>query len=161
MSVLVRPAEMSDAEEISRLTLQLGYDANPSLVSARMARLLSRSDHKLLVAETDGHIAGWLHAMSSDWIDSDACVVVAGLVVDKAFRGRGIGRVLMRHAEEWANELGCSMVRLWTSSTRKAAHDFYKAIGYTHIKTHLSFVKSLDAANPDDLKKLVPKVDES
>src|SRR5262245_43237083 len=154
MAVTVRRAAVSDADAISRLTTQLGYASDVPTVETRIARLLARPEHKLCVAEMDGRVVGWLDLMVSDWIDSDSCVIVAGLVVDKDCRGQGIGRLLMRHAEEWARDNGCPMVRLWSSSSRHAAHEFYQAVGYTHIKTHLSFVKVVDPDTPHDLSKL-------
>jgi hypothetical protein len=51
---------------------------------------------------------------------------------------------------------GCSVVRLWSSSARTDAHRFYRALGYTNIKTQYSFMKSLDADVQDHLSQFVP-----
>ena len=63
-------------------------------------------------------------------------------------------------AEEWARQQGCSVVRLWSSSVRTAAHRFYEDLGYTNIKTQYSFMKSVDTTGQEVLRKFVPQVDE-
>lgn len=51
------------------------------------------------------------------------------------------------------------MVRLTSSSTRVAAHQFYEALGYTNIKTQFSFLKPLDAAAAARMRAFVPRVE--
>jgi GNAT superfamily N-acetyltransferase len=156
----IRLARASDASDIARLTEQLGYEVEASTVAARLSRILARSDHQFLVAQLDGHTVGWLHAALAEYVESDAFVVIAGLVVDSRHRGRGIGAGLMAHAEEWAKTQGLSIVRVWSSTGRTRAHRFYQKPGYSLIKTQYSFVKALDAAVQEDLKRFVPRVEE-
>jgi GNAT superfamily N-acetyltransferase len=55
--------------------------------------------------------------------------VVQAMVVDAGQRGRGVGKVLMAHAEAWARHRGLSSVAL---STRHAA-SFYERLGYHSV----------------------------
>ena len=160
MAISIRVARISDTEDISTLTSQLGYEVDVSTVAARLSRILLRSDQQFTVAELDGCLAGWVHAVISEYIESDRFVVIGGLVVDKNHRMKGTGRMLMDHAERWAREQGCLIVRLRSSSTRTAAHKFYEALGYTNIKTQYSFIKSLVDAPSQELRKFIPKVDQ-
>lgn len=153
----IRVAVSSDAQDIAQLTAQLGYDVTASSVTERLSRILSRQDQHFLIAEVDGHLVGWLHAATSEYVESGAFVVIGGLVVDSNHRRTGIGRALMKHGEEWAKKQGCSVVRLWSSAARTASHQFYERLGYRNIKTQYSFLKSLDAAR-DDVGRFVPRV---
>ena len=90
----IRAAETRDADAVARLLAQLGYDATPADIASRLARILTRSDHRFVIAEAEGVVVGWIHASVSEHIDSAACVLIEGLVVDRERRGRGIGRVL-------------------------------------------------------------------
>src|SRR5690349_6992596 len=144
MAVLVRSALESDSADISRLTSQLGYDAPESEVASRLSRILGRKDQTLLIAEADDRPVGWLHAVTCEFIESEAFVLIAGLVVDTAHRRSGVGRLLLERAEDWARTHGCSVVRLSSTSTRIAAHQFYQHLGYVNVKTQVSFVKSVD-----------------
>jgi len=158
MAVSIRGARISDAEGIAELTSQLGYEVDVPTVVERLTRILLRSDQQFMIAEFDGRLGGWVHAVISEYIESERLVMIAGLVVDKNHRKKGIGRTLMEHAERWAKEQGCSIVRLSSSSNRTTAHRFYEVLGYTNIKTQYSFIKSLDATQQQDIRKFVPKV---
>jgi GNAT superfamily N-acetyltransferase len=149
---------VSDAAAVGDLTGQLGYDVEASELGERLSRILERPDQRFLIAELEGRPVGWVHAAIWEYIETEAFVVIGGLVVDRSHRGRGIGGILMQRAEAWAVEQGCSIVRLWSSSMRTDAHRFYERLGYRHVKTQYSFVKSLDPARQGDLARFVPRV---
>jgi GNAT superfamily N-acetyltransferase len=156
----IRPARNTDAAAIARLGTQLGYALDTPETADRIRRALSRSDQQIFVAELDAGVVGWVHAIVFELIESDPFVTVAGLVVDRDYRRRGIAGKLMARVEHWTRERGLSIVRLNSSSTRTAAHTFYKAIGYDHIKTQYAFAKSVDAAGSEELRRFVPRVEE-
>ena len=159
MSISIRTALNSDADAVASLTAQLGYDVATPGLRERLAHILERTDQRFLIAEEGGQPVGWLHAAVAEFVEADPFVVIAGLVVDMNCRGRGIGRVLMHHAEQWAREQRCSIVRLWSSAGRVSAHRFYEHLGYTHIKTQHAFAKSLDADPGESVERLVPRID--
>ena len=139
--ITIRSARPSDAEMITALTKQLGYDAELSTVASRLSRLLARSDQQLLVADDGGRAIGWIHMVITEYVEADAFVVIGGLVVDREYRKQGIGRRLLIRAEEWAAQHGCSLVRLSSNVTRVEAHGFYERAGYTNLKTQYAFAK--------------------
>jgi GNAT superfamily N-acetyltransferase len=145
MSVSIRKARESDASEITRLTAELGYGVEPAVASDRLSRILARLDQRFFIADLEGQPVGWLHVANAEFLEAGRFAWIAGLVVSEHHRRKGIGRLLMARAEEWAREQGCPMVRLWSSSSRTGAHKFYERLGYTNIKTQYSFAKSLDA----------------
>ena len=149
---------MSDAADIARLTSELGYEVAAADVEARLGRLLSRSEHLILIAEHEARAVGWVHVMVAEYIEIDRFAAIAGLVVDSSCRRSGIGRMLMERAEQWARDQGCSIVRLSSSTPRSAAHRFYEQLGYANVKTQYTFAKSLDATRPLEVSKLVPRV---
>jgi GNAT superfamily N-acetyltransferase len=159
MTIAVRLARISDAEAISRLTAELGYEADAALVEARLARILDRSEQQFWKAEVDGAPAGGDHAVVAEFVEAEAFVTIGGLVVDSRYRRHGVGRQLMQQAETWARQQGCSLVRLSSSITRAAAHRFYGDVGYTNIKTQYSFIKPLDETARERLAAFVPRVD--
>jgi GNAT superfamily N-acetyltransferase len=160
MHVSIRVARISDAEGIGELTSQLGYAVDLPTLVERLSRILLRSDQQFTVAELDGRLGGWAHAVIAEYIESGRFVAIGGLVVDKNHRKKGIGRMLMEYVEGWAKEQRCSIVRLSSSSTRTPAHKFYEALGYMNIKTQYAFIKFLDADQDYDVRKFVPKVGE-
>jgi GNAT superfamily N-acetyltransferase len=154
-----RIARGSDATDLASLTAQLGYHVNPLELRARLSHILERSDHRFVVAEDRRQVVGWLHALVVEYVEANPFVVIGGLVVDTSSRRRGIGRMLMEHAETWAKEQRCSVVRLWSSAGRTGAHQFYERQGYKNIKTQYSFVKPLDAGGARELSQFIPRID--
>ena len=126
MSASIRVAVSADAGEIAELGNQLGYDLGTPETAERIRRVLARNDQRVFVAEVNLVLVGWVHAIFAEYFESEAFVLVGGLVVDKNHRRQGIAGMLMASAEEWARERGCFVVRLTSSSTRTAAHRFYE-----------------------------------
>ena len=57
-------------------------------------------------------------------------VRVTALVVDRRARRRGVGKLLMQHAEQVGSAAGCEFVELTSAMDRAEAHAFYRNIGY-------------------------------
>jgi GNAT superfamily N-acetyltransferase len=94
----------------------------------------------------------------TEYIESDAFVVIGGLVVDGGYRKQGIGHRLLTRAEEWAAERGCALVRVSSNVKRVEAHGLYERAGYTNLKTQYAFAKRVGSVGPEALRALVPDV---
>jgi GNAT superfamily N-acetyltransferase len=141
--IIVRLARVDDAEPVAELAAQLGYPTPPEQMRRRLAQVLQAEDHAVYVAELDGQVVGWIHVCARPLVQVDRAAEIEGLVVDEDLRGRGIGRLLVRQIERWARERGCGTVYVRSNAVRKGAHAFYARMGYEHIKTSLTFHKSL------------------
>jgi GNAT superfamily N-acetyltransferase len=140
----VRRASRADAQPIAALCVQLGYPTSPEEVVRRLAKIEQDDDHALYVAELPGGgVIGWVHVYVSRLLVADPSAEIGGLVVDEAYRRRGVGRRLMEEAERWAGERGCAAINLRSNIIRKEAHAFYERIGYSNVKTQLKFHKPL------------------
>ena len=62
------------------------------------------------------------------------------LVVHERARGKGIGRMMVHEAEEWAVRCGASAISLTSALRRTEAHDFYRQLGYEHNGVRLAKV---------------------
>ena len=146
----VRPATAADAERLAALATELGYPSSREEIQARLTPLESDADHLVAVAEVqaeqdgeDGRVVGWIHAYTSRLLETNPRAEIGGLVVDAKFRGEGVGRHLMRHAEDWARSRGLEAVYLRSNVIRQDAHRFYEGLGYKQIKTQHAFLKML------------------
>jgi GNAT superfamily N-acetyltransferase len=138
----IRPARKEDAAALARLADELGHPTTPVQVSARFSDASQQNNYALIVAELpSGELAGFMELVIERLIDAEPRVDVAGLVVDEACRGNGIGRALMEHAETWAGGRGCRIVHLRSNVKRAGAHAFYERLGYEHFKTQKAFRK--------------------
>ncbi len=89
------------------------------------------------------HIAGVIHVEKYNVLYFPTMANILGIAVAADFRRQGIGSALLKHAEEWARENGASSMRLNSGESRKQAHEFYRAQGYTDNKMQLRFIKEL------------------
>jgi GNAT superfamily N-acetyltransferase len=140
----VRQAKSKDVIHITALCDQLGYPSSSEQVAQRIERIQQLDDHALFVMErADGDLIGWVHVYLCPLVVTDLETEIGGLVVDERYRDRGIGQLLMRHAEQWSREKGCQALRLRSNVTRENAHAFYERMGYKKIKTSWMFRKEL------------------
>lgn len=142
--VSIRQAKVSDAASLARLATQLGYPTTPAEAERRAERVLSRHDHRVLVAVEDGEVVGWIHVATSITLESDPSAEIAGLVVDERVRGRGIGAHLIAEAEAWAAGQGYGLMRVRSNVKRNRARRFYERSGYVVTKRQRNFEKSLE-----------------
>ena len=133
----------TDHAAVGALVRQLGYPESDEVVCGRIADITGREDHLALVAEF-GVVVGWVHAYEVQLLEHSLSVEIGGLVVADTARRRGSGTLLMRAAEGWAAERGITEVRLRSNVKRKAAHRFYRALGYSEVKTSFTFARQLD-----------------
>jgi GNAT superfamily N-acetyltransferase len=140
----IRPAAPGDALRIAALSHQLGYPASEDEVRRRLSRIEDEEEHVCFVAVgSAGLVLGWIHVCLSPLVVEDLQAGLGGLVVDEGYRGLGIGRALMRRAEQWARERGCRALQLNTNVVRGDAHSFYESLGYEKVKQQLVFRKAL------------------
>lgn len=134
--IAIRPAAPSDVPQLTVLAAQLGYPATEEEVQQRLLAILLEENDALWVAEIpDGSVVGWVHVHLGQVLVEPARAMVWGLVVDEAYRSRGIGELLMRQVEQWARERGCWAVSVNSNVVRERAHAFYQRLGYSHTKT--------------------------
>jgi GNAT superfamily N-acetyltransferase len=141
---IVRPAGPQDVNRITTLCEQLGYPLAEKLVRERLKALIGDKTRQMFVAEIDDtFVVGWVEIDLRPLLITGPAAEIGGLVVDEAYRGSGIGSLLMRQAEQWARENGCLLVYLRSNAIRENAHRFYESIGYGNIKTSYTFRKEL------------------
>jgi N-acetylglutamate synthase-like GNAT family acetyltransferase len=143
-SPTIRLAKFEDSEGLANLAGQLGYPSTVEQVRRRFEILAGKSDENaIFVAEANGKILGWVHVHLYNLLVDDPETEIGGLVVDEAVRGQRIGEKLMQAAEAWTLQQGCSSVYLRSNTLRTRAHEFYKRIGYTVVKSQYALRKIL------------------
>ena len=142
--MIIREATIEDAFAICNISCaDLGYDCSCDFVSTRISNL-DKGREKVFVAEVNGMVAGYIHAEKYQPLYFEPMINILGLAVSSEFRRRGIGRMLLKHAERWADEVGIHKIRLNSGSSRKEAHSFYRAMGYSNEKEQLRFIKDIE-----------------
>lgn len=125
---------LPSAEEIADLYLQ------------RLHERCTRWRGRILVAEFDGEIAGFVSVWGrvvSEEPDRDPApaAYVNDLVVRAPHRRRGLGRALMRAAEDYARGCGARWLGLGVLAANQAARSLYHELGFAPF--HLQLRKPL------------------
>lgn len=96
-SAVVREAVAADAPAIAELSVQLGYPTTTTGVRSRLEELLP-TENLVLVLDDGGAVVGWIHVFRSHRLEEDPFTELGGLIVAVAYRGLGLGRLLMEEA---------------------------------------------------------------
>ena len=142
--VLIRQMEPADAEAVSLLAVQLGYQRPPDAIRNWIEGLEENSETQAaFVACVGEQVAGWVEVSIQSRLQSPRFTLIGGLVVREGSRGKGLGRMLCERAERWSLERQLKIIRLTSRESRSEAHRFYLRAGYRVTKTSLAFEKNL------------------
>ena len=144
---MIRPVRAADAPRLAELLAQLGYPSEPGTVARRLAGILGSATQQVLVAADGSRLAGYGGVERRPaLLHQDEGGEITALVVDAAARRSGLGRALVRAAEEWAIRQGLPAIVVRSHVVRPESHTFYEGIGYRRTSTSHGYRKDLTAA---------------
>lgn len=147
--VTVRRARSDDIPALTGLLAQLfAIEADFAIDPAAQARglelLAGRPDAVTLVADMAGRPVGMCTVqLTASTARGGLSAGLEDVVVDQAWRGRGIGRALLAAAEAWARDRGAVRLALLADETNLPALDFYDRLGFTRTRL-VWLAKALD-----------------
>jgi GNAT superfamily N-acetyltransferase len=133
----------ADAAEIAKLSSELGYPSSPEEIAKRLAALLPSGSYFIAVAELNSRIVGWVAAERRMLLESGERAEIVGLIVTTDSRRTGVGKALVRDAEEWAIAQRLGVISVRSNVARLESHPFYERLGYTRNKTQHAYAKRL------------------
>ncbi|HRR08450.1 MAG TPA: GNAT family N-acetyltransferase [Rhodothermales bacterium] len=137
----ILPAKREHRDEIERLwrsLMRLHQSLDPRFrlapdASERWRNSFSdwlyETDHKMWVAIEEKRIVGYIaahYAVTSAIFEPPGEVFIQEIYVETAFRGLGIGKVLVGHVKEWALKIGSKRIGLIASSRNVEAQSFWE-----------------------------------
>jgi ribosomal protein S18 acetylase RimI-like enzyme len=126
----VRGARPEDARAMAELFAAVAEERNgiatepPVDLDDRSARFVSTAAASM-VAEADGRIVGTINVEAGRFGAGDL-----GMLVDAAWRGRGVGSALMDAAIAWSRERGLHKLSLEVFPANTAAIALYRKYGF-------------------------------
>lgn len=139
MEILIRKATKADAQSLTRLSFQLGYNQTDAITISNLEWISKSENDDAFVAEYEEQIVGWMQVTYIVRLESKPFCELVGLVVDESVRSRGVGRLLVDKAIEWAKERNTETLRLRTNVIRTEAHKFYEKVGFNLTKEQKIF----------------------
>jgi len=131
--IRVRAANTSDVNVLAGLADKLIPGEAPTSDRIRvLAQSLHRSDYSLYVAEEERRLLGFADLwVFPDFAHGGKMGIIQNLFVDRTFRRRGIGDLLMRRITRRASELKLKELHVWTTFRNRAAISLYRKHGFT------------------------------
>jgi len=136
-------ADLSSICELGQVVNRLHHDACPQVFAAAVdpaeerkhwLKSLQGDSAATFLASVDGAVAGFV---TVHILEEEHCLLqpqrfarVGTLSVAEPMRGRGLGRGLMAHAEQWAVMGGAGDIRLEVWKFNAAAVRLYEELGY-------------------------------
>jgi ribosomal protein S18 acetylase RimI-like enzyme len=101
--------------------------------SANSTVLIGRDGGAIVATAMVGHDGhrGWVYYVAAD----------------PGHRGKGLGRAIMKAAEDWLRQAGIAKLQLMVRRENAAAGAFYQSIGYAESQT-IVFARWLDGREP-------------
>ncbi len=112
-------------------------DETPPIGSYRdsLAEIDRTDGNYVLVAEYDNQIVAVLQMLAFRHLHDRGgrTAQIALLRVAEEFRTSGIGSMLLDHAANRANDLGCRRIQVMTSTAATDDHHFWERAGFVHV----------------------------
>jgi ribosomal protein S18 acetylase RimI-like enzyme len=141
MKITIRQLSTDDIKIVQQLMHELGYPLNEEELLFNID-IINQRNGIILVAELGGNVVGCLSAVINVSLAEGVFGEIVSLVVSSRYRRLGIGKCLMKQAENWLKPQ-VEKIRIRANSIRLEAHKFYKSLGYKEVKTQISFIKNV------------------
>lgn len=139
MEIFIRQMSETDTAAVTVLSQQLGYPLPEEQILQNMKAVLESKDHDAFVAVYENKVVGWIGVAQAILIVIPAYCEINGLVIDQHYRGKGIGKMLIGQAKQWAKEKGNNKLKLRCNVIRKETHLFYQYLGFKETKEQKTF----------------------
>ncbi len=147
VALAVRPARIDDATRVTELLRQLGYERSRDAVRRSIQDALADPESTILVASVvEDRLVGCLQMVITRRLAEGDRAEIASLVVDAAWRRRGIGAGLIQAAVARLQAQGIGHLRVRCNIQRERAHQFYQRFGFQRTKSQKVFDLPLSTA---------------
>ena len=152
LEIHIRPARLENLDAIARLWIAMMQDhrrADPRVrladgaaaaYSAYVNYHLTERDSCVRVVEVEGRVVAFgllTIARNLQMFDPPRFGYLSDLVVDAAWRRRGIGRRLVAHLLEWLRRRKIDCLQLQHYENNKAGEAFWRACGFEPYYTRM------------------------
>ena len=137
--IVIREVLPENAPEISELSYQLGYPIYGEETIQNIVNLRQSKHDEAFVAIQEQKIIGWIGVSYKISLESPPLCEIHGLVVNEQYRNRGVGKILIKKAQQWTRDKGINKLRLRCNIKRADAILFYQNYGFNEVKQQKVF----------------------
>ena len=132
-----RAAGLADVPRLVELigelfAIETAFTIDPAKQEAGLRALLASPTARVITARAGDFVAGMCTVqLLVSTAEGAPSGLIEDVVVDRAWRGKGIGKALLDEAERWAIARGARRVQLLADNRNAKALAFYAARGWT------------------------------
>lgn len=146
---IVRPLRDGDLEGWLTLRRHLWDEVSEDEHKSEMMDILDHTDSQFVVVaqSDDGRLVGFLEASIRPFVEdcnTDHVGYLEGWFVEPDFRMHGIGRHLVRTAENWARKRGCTEMASDAEIGNDSSLKAHQKLGYEETSRLVHLRKELD-----------------
>jgi ribosomal protein S18 acetylase RimI-like enzyme len=151
MSIVIRKYKNGDLQEIISLIprfseFELPKWRNEEDISKKTKNLIEESvndlseDAEMFIAEENQVILGFILLLTrKDFFTDESHGYISDIAVKKEYEGRGVGRMLLEAAENWAKNKGYRLIVLHALIGNERAKKIYEKFGFE--KDNIQYTK--------------------
>jgi len=149
MDILIRPARHEDIPRMCELladlfSLETDFEVDVIKQMKGLSMLVSNPWGRafVVVAVVDNSIVGMATVQTLiSTAEGGHVGLVEDVIVDRQFRGRGVGTLLLEQIADWSRENGLKRLQLLADSDNRPALEFYSSLRW--ISTRLICLRKL------------------
>jgi ribosomal protein S18 acetylase RimI-like enzyme len=132
----IRPAQSADLDSLVSLlhtlfTIEDDFSFDDARQRRGLSLMLANERGCVLVVEAEGQVVGMCTGqLLVSTAEGGLSLLVEDVVVDRQWRGRGVGRLLMTAISDWAKAKKVSRLQLLADRNNEPALDFYRSQGW-------------------------------
>lgn len=139
MNIRFREYKEDDISDLEHLMIELGYSVERNELESNVKEIINRGG-QVIVAEDNRKVIGSVCIILDARLAEGVYAEIVSLVVDSKARGKGVGKALVKIAEDWASGR-VRKIRVRVNEIRIDAHLFYESLGYKLIKCQKMYKK--------------------
>ena len=141
-------ATRKDLPELQNLASKLWPDESVDEVAAALRKSIAspKEDLFFICDEHQRAIAFTQLSLRYDYVPGatrQPVGFVEGIYVEEGYRGTGIGRQLIEHAEKWAFDKGCIELASDALIDNVDSQNFHTQVGFREVERIVTFIKPL------------------
>jgi aminoglycoside 6'-N-acetyltransferase I len=144
-----------DFDEWLELTLKLWSEPSVEEMQIVWADVLhSPGKTAYLVRADNGRAIAFMNlSLRHDYVagaNQSPVAYVEGIYVEKEYQKQGIGKALIQHAEQWAQQQGCVELASDALINNIASYEFHTKVGFREVERVVTFIKPIKQSKAAD-----------
>jgi aminoglycoside 6'-N-acetyltransferase I len=137
----------SDIPKVTELIIRLWPECSYEEESLNCQKIIDSHNQTIFSAKQGNNLFAFVHlSLRTDHVEgcsTSPVVYVEGLFVEPLFRKQGVGKALLRKAEEWGKDNNCSEIASDAEIQNIESLAFHKSIGFKEVNRIVCFSKKI------------------